>query len=100
MMLWPWCVMSYNVDKVISSSRGCQVPVSPLVAEAVRLGFVVVSRQYSIPWVHLLTVNSDKAISGDFRGAHGVVSDDEVSEDARVEAFREYRSKLADKVTF
>ena len=78
--------MSRNAGKVIRSSTACQARLSPLVAEAVRMGFVVVSHQCSIPWVHLLTVNSDKAISGDFR------------EDSRVTAFREYRSKLADKV--
>lgn len=83
--------MSYNDYSLKESVQGCQVPgISPLVAEAVRLGCRIVSRQYLIPWVHLLTVKSDKAISQDFDAAQG--------DDARVEAFREYRSNLADKV--
>lgn len=99
-------VMSYNDISLEKCSEVCQVGRlakassdcsfgSVLVAEAVRLGWKVVSRQYSIPWVHLITVKSDKAV---FEVLEGSVSEVEVSEDARVEAFREYRSKLADKV--
>jgi hypothetical protein len=110
------CVLPRNADKDIRSFGACQGPGwSPLVAEGVRLGCVVVSHQYSIPWVHLLTVNSDKADLVVFDGpevhgpevhgpggplgpaVHGV-SDGEVSEDARVRAFKEYREELADKV--
>jgi hypothetical protein len=72
-------------------SQGCQAPgFSPLVVEAVRLGARVVSWSCPLPWVHLITVKSDKAISQDFDAGQG--------DDARVESFREYRSNLADKV--
>jgi len=98
--------MSYDSVILGDSVQGCQVSgLSPMVAEAVRLGWKIVPRQCSIPWVHLLTVNSDKAVFGVFDGpggpvvdGPGQVSEVEVSEDARVESFREYRERLADKV--
>jgi hypothetical protein len=93
--------MAYNGNSVEKSGQGCQVlglakasqgfrGISPLVAEAVRLGCEVVSWSCPLPWVYPLTVNSDKAVLTDFEGCQG--------EGLMVEAFREYRDKLADKV--
>lgn len=80
---------------------GCQVPVrSELVAEAVRLGWRIVSVVPSLPWVHLLPDNSDKRNSGVLAVSDGEVSGSEVSEGSagKVEAFRAYRRGLAEKV--
>jgi hypothetical protein len=98
--------VSYNADKVSRSRGVCQGPgLAPLVVEAVKLGCQVVSWYCPFPWVHLLTVKSDKAVLevSDGPAVHGPGGPlgpavHGVSEDARVEAFREYRSKLADKV--
>jgi hypothetical protein len=85
------CILPTNEVSLKEGSQGCQVPgYSPLIAEAVRLGCRLESWYCPLPWVHLLTVKSDKAISQDFDAALGG--------DARVDAFRDYRSKLADKV--
>lgn len=83
------CSESCQVGRLAKASVDWPLS-SALVAEAVRLGCQVVSWSCPIPWVHLLTVKSDKAISQDFDGVQG--------DDHRVEAFREYRSNLADKV--
>jgi len=82
-----------TVVSLKESVLGCQVPVSPLVAEALRLGFEVVSRQPILPWVHLLRGNVGKAVSGDFQS----LCKDSVSVD-KVSEFLEYRQALADKL--
>ena len=82
-----------NIVSIKEASRDCQVPVSTLVAEAVRLGWKVVSNQYSIPWVHLLRVNVGKRKIGSLARRKAVF----VSED-KVSAFRSYRDALADKL--
>ena len=100
--------MPRNVVSLAERCVGCQdlglakasqvcVGFSALVAEAVRLGCVVSSWYCPIPWVHLITVKSDKAVF-EVLGPEREVSEVEVSEDARVKKFQEYRSKLADKV--
>lgn len=90
--------MPTNISSLYKSLQGCQAPgVSLLVAEALRLGCRIVSRRPSLPWVHLMTVNSDKAILPDFDAGQGVNARVEVFQD-KVEAFQDYRSKLADKV--
>lgn len=98
--------MPTNGVRLAESPGGCQVglakasdwPVrSALVAEAVRLGGKVVSWSCPFPLVHLLTVNAHKAVSAVFSGDEDG-SGRRVKHGARVEAFQEYRDRLAEKV--
>lgn len=66
--------MSYNADSLAESPRGCQVPVSPLVAEVIRLGGVIRSVSAVSPGL----VRS--AISGRNCVGEPVLSDDEFVE--------------------
>jgi hypothetical protein len=89
------CVLPPNGCKGIRNPGGCQVPLPPMAAEAVRLGFKVVSRVWRLPFstgLDSLTVNDGKAILGDSEGPWAPDQGD------RVSAFREYRARLADKI--
>lgn len=92
--------MPTNVCNDSNSGSGCQPPLSPLVAEALRLGFRIVPEQRPLPWVHLLTVNVHKADSVDFSVDVSEEKASEVvaSEDDKVVMFHEYMVELRDKV--